>query len=329
MDQAQPIPTKGSSEYVDYVISLAKGPTLEQGVINEPRLYYDIITTPADQAAQTNGTPDVVFNRELFPVRLTHLSANVAWGFGNENIPTLLQQVALQLRYHDQFYMNPNPVVVPAWANKVVAAPDVNSSAMSAWDFTTSAGRPPILAKQDTFQVDVRCDDPTNQFIGADNPLPVTVSFTGFGLLTKRPYFFSGTVTLVAQQNIVSIPAGNFRNDGNEPIVITDMTVLCGGQADLRQQVFIPGDIRRISVNVRQVGSGTGSWWFAGPPNNRVCPASLLGLTTGRAVVHQFPGMGQLFGPGDGITLTVQRVGVSVPFQVPLAVGVAGYIMVT
>lgn len=333
MDE-QVIPTKGTNDYLDYVISLAKGPTLEQGVINEPRLYYDMIVSVPTPNVEVQGTPDSIYNRELFPVRITHMTACTGWGDLTQPntlaLPITLQTVGLRLRYHDQFYMNPEFVAIPAWANKVVAAPDINSGAMSAWDFIASGSRPPILAKQDTFQVDVKCDDVNAAFISAASPVPVTVNFTGVGLLSRRPYFLSGTVQLTTPQTRVSIVANNFRNDGNEPIIITDMTVLVGPQ--VTQQIFIAGDIRRVSLNVRQVGSGTGSWWFQSNGSNpSLCPASVLGLTTGRAVVHQFPGVGQLFGPADGISYAVQRVKPdnAIPNDIPVNLAFVGYIMVT
>ncbi len=330
-DTPDTIPTKGTNAYLDYVIELAKGPTLEQGVINEPRMYFDILDTAADLTTETFGNPDAIYNRELFPVRLTHLTAAVRWtgAGGSAALPSLIQAAALQLRYHDQFYMSAQALPIPVWANKPVAAPDVVSPAMSAWDFVSGGSKPPILAKQDTFQVQVRCDDPDATLVDANNPLPVTVTFTGFGLLSRRPYIFSSGVQLTSFGTIVPISANGYRNDGNEPIIITDMTVLVGPQQT--NQVFQPGDIRRISLNVRQVGSGTGSWWFSGPNGTSVCPASLLGITTGRAVVHQFPGIGQLFGPADGITVMVQHTQNPAlnDFVLPLVLGFAGYIMVT
>lgn len=327
-DATDEIPQKGTNNYLDYVIQLAKGPTLEEGVVNEPRLYYDALSVLPDPTVETAGTPDAIYNRELFPVRLTHMTAAIGWGVAELSFPPILiQMYGLQLRYHDQFYMNSNPVAIPAWCNKVVAAPDVSSAAMSAWDFIASGSRPPILSKQDTFQVDVRCDDQVPDFVDAENPLAVTVTFTGFGILSRRPYLFSGTANLTEVLTRKSISASNFRNDGNEPIIITDMTVLVGPQSD--DDVFLGGDIRRVSLNVRQVGSGTGSWWFAGTKNDSLCPASLLGVTTGRAVVHQFPGVGQLFGPADGMSLMMQPLRALIDVPVSIDIGFIGYIMVT
>jgi hypothetical protein len=334
MDEQVTIPEKGTGAYQDYVISLAMGPTLEEGVVNEPRLYYDMLSVDlAAQNVEVQGAPDAIYNRELFPVRLTHLTASTGWATLSQVVPPLfLQLIGLRLRYHDQFYMNPEFVSIAAWANKVVAAPDVNSAAMSAWDFIASGSRPPILAKQDTFQVDVQCDDVDANTISATAPLPVTVSFTGFGALSRRPYFLSGTVLLTAPTKRTSVVASNFRNDGNEPIIITDMTVLVGAQ--FVNSVLIAGDIRRVSLNVRQVGSGTGSWWLQSNGQlPSLCPAALLGITTGRAVVHQFPGMGQLFGPADGMTLAMQPTKFPVVdnlgHNVPVNVAFVGYIMVT
>lgn len=332
-EQAAEIPPKGTGDYLDYVTSLAKGPTLEEGVINEPRLYYDQIVADPSSTVEVQGTPDSIYNRELFPVRLTHMTASTTWGTDpSTTVPPLyLQLVGLRLRYHDQFYMNPEFVSIAAWTNKVVATPDINAGAMSTWDFIASGSKPPILAKQDTFQVDVQCNDANATYINPGNPLPVTVSFTGFGLLSRRLYFLSGTLQLTAPSKRVSIVANNFRNDGNEPIILTDMTVLVGPQQT--STTFLAGDIRRVSLNVRQVGSGTGSWWLQSNGSNpSLCPASLLGLTTGNAVVHQFPGMGQLFGPADGISLAIQRTLGPDPNQqyvVPVSLGFVGYIMVT
>jgi hypothetical protein len=218
--------------------------------------------------------------------------------------------------------MNPNPLPLTLWGNKPVAAPEAFSAGNAHWDFVAN-GQPFVLAVRDTMVVRVELQDTAPPA----SAVPVYVAFHGVGALSKRPYIFTGSV-LLADTSAVDISNPDFRNDGSEPVVITDLTVSVGGEVDNADPT---GAIGRIRIGVRQVGNGTQANWFSGP-QNLVPPAprpqaTLLGLTTGRAVVHQFPGDGLFWEPGEGITAEVRAL--VDDLEAVLCLAFAGYITVT
>ncbi len=308
--------TEPYHRHIDYLVELASQ-NLENGVIEEPRVYYDVITL--NQPSQvTEGTPDVFINGEQFPVRITHLSAAIRPDFvGDTGLDErFIQRMGLRLTFHDQFYMSRNFVAVPLWLSKCVAAADLVTQGTSTWVFD----RPVILSARDSLRIEVQLEEaPTT-------PRLVSVSFTGTGMLSKRPYFFSEDVELAGDGPIV-LQTTQFRNDGAEPIALTDMAIHCGAE---ELNPVGQGDIRQLRLQVRQIGNGTQADWFQGPqtpaPLARM-PAVLAGYSTGRAVVHRFPGKGLLWEPGEGITLDAQALDVSVQ-DLNLAVSLSGYIMV-
>ena len=324
------IPQKGDPDYVDYVLRMSQRGVLRQGVINEPRAYYDeIVVNPA--GTETAGSPGTFVNGEEFPVRLTHMLAAIRYLDTDTPTPAvadplLIQQIGLRLVFHNQFYMNPEFLPLPIWGNKTVALPQQIDSACSAWDFVAN-GQPFVLSARDTLQVQVQLRDA----VAPANPVPVTVAFTGFGMLSKRPYILNSRIEL---DDLASITMNtvDYRNDGTEPIVITDMMVNVGAEEGAASP---RGNIDRVSFNVRQVGNGTNGDWFRGPQTpiviNRM-QATLAGLTTGRAIVHQFPGDGIIWEPAEGITLAARNLRVLAPpedFNVALVLAFLGYIMVT
>lgn len=334
---ADNIPKKGDSDYVDYVVQLATGGVIRQGRVNEPRAIFDQFTIDPNGVI-TQGTPGVFVNGEQFPIRLTHLLASTTYlndpaqGNPTPDNPLNIQRIGLRMVYHDQFYMNRSFLPVPVWGNKVVAASDTVSFATSAWDFVQN-GQPFVLSARDTLEVDVQLND----FADPSAPVPVTVVFTGIGAISKRPYLLDSEIQL-ANLQIRTMQPSDFRNDGSEPIVITDMTVNVGAQLDADDP---QGDINRVSINVRQVGNGTNANWFSGPQTPVPVPnmqANLCGLTTGRAVVHELPGDGFIWEPGEGLTvegqlIIEQQVGPQPPpppvgFDSRLTLALAGYIMV-
>jgi hypothetical protein len=145
--------------------------------------------------------------------------------------------------------------------------------------------------------------------------------------LSKRPYILTGQTQLTTLGS-VDISSVDFRNDGSEPLIITDMTVSVSAEVGANDPT---GAIGRIRISVRQVGNGTQSYWFQGPTN--LVPfapypqATLMGVTTGRAVVHQFPGDGLFWEPGEGITAEIKTTINNLPAVLCLAF--SGYITVT
>lgn len=306
---------------IDYLVALASK-NVREGIIEEPRVFYDTFVLQADEI-ETASHPDVFINGEQFPVVITQLSAAIRPDFTQvAPNPTLderfIQRVGLRLSFHDQYYQSRNFVPMPLWLNKVVAAGDLVTQGSSAWTFE----RPFVLSARDSLRVTVALESTPS----VDNVRRVTVSFTGTGMLSKRPYFFSQSLELDGTVPAV-LPTQGFRNDGAEPVAVTDMAVHCGGESF---GASAEGDIRQLRFNVRQIGNGTQADWFEGPsvplPLNQ-CPAILTGYTSGRAIVHRFPGKGLLWEPGEGITMDAVALDPSV-VGFELAVSLSGYIAV-
>ena len=87
---------------------------------------------------------------------------------------------------------------------------------------------------------------------------------------------------------------------------------------------------RNRSCSFVRISAGS-TQWFVGPasaipPLSRM-QATLIGVTTGRAVVHQFPGAGLYWAPGEGITAEITSLVDGL--ESVLCLAFAGYIMVT
>jgi hypothetical protein len=299
------------------------GPMLEskEGIFHEPRGFYDLIPLNTDGTISF-GSPDVFQNGEDFPIRLTHMTAALAY-MDNEAQPSvadevLIQRVGLRLKFHDTYYMNPEFLPVPIWGNKPVATSDAVSFGTAAWGFDV----PFVLSARDTLKVSVQLNS-TPPAEGVE----VTVTMDGIGYLSGNPYRLSGKTVLTAEPKSALNPVF-FRNDGAEPIIVSDMTANISSGLDDDDPI---GDIRNLNVQVQQVGNGTNAEWFAGPDNQgtgTLIPAVLLGQRSGRAVVHRFPGDGLIWNPGEGIQL--EALGLSEqPPNVTLILALLGYIVVT
>jgi hypothetical protein len=302
---------------IDYLVRLAARNICE-GVIEEPRVYYDSIRLNQGGLA-TQGSPDVFINGEQFPVRLLCMALAVrpdfaqALGLDERDI----QRMGFRVTFHDQFYQSRDFVAAPLWSNKVVAGPAPTTTGISQWTFP----RPVILSARDSLRVEVALES-----VPA-TPRRVTISFTGTGLISKRPYFFSEARLLTDTTKQVLDPRG-FRNDGAEPVALTDVTFHCGAEEAGNDSA---GDIRQLRVQIRQVGNGTGADWFIGPtvplPLTQ-CPALLLGPTEGRAIIHHFPGDGLMWEPGEGVTVEGLALDPSVENEI-LGVSMLGYLALT
>jgi hypothetical protein len=287
---------------IDWMVQLASRNVCE-GVIEEPRVFWDEVTLLSKDIV-TRGTPDVFVNGEQFPIRLTHASMALIPDF-DANIgldERFIQRVGIQLTFHDQYYMSRNFVPAPLWANKVVAAGDANTQGNASQIYE----RPNVLSARDSLRVMVQLNQvPTN------GPRLVSAAVTGIGMLSKRPYFFADAVEIddVAP---TQLDTAQFRNDGTEPVALTDMSFSCGAEEN---DAIGQGDIRQLRVNVRQVGNGTQADWYEGPripsPLSR-CPAQLLGYGTGRGIVHRFPGDGLIWEPGERVILDMRALDASV-----------------
>lgn len=309
-----------SGPYVDEIVRLASH-NLTHGVIEEPRGYFDVFTlNPTGQP--TNGTPEVFVNGEQFPVRLLWATFALVpqWdatpvALGTD--PRLIQRVGARFRFHDTFYMASDFAPCPLWINRVVGAADSVTQASSSIVFD----RPVVLADRDSIRVEVQLQSaPTT-------PRTVYVAFTGTGMVSKTPYFFEAEVELSDTIPQYLNPTG-YRNDGVEPVALTTMVVKCSAEEEDASGV---GDIRQLAINVRTIGNGTQADWFRGPQTVPLTlndiPAQLLGINTGSAIVHRFPGEGVLWEPGQGITIEMEALN-SVVEGLDVGVHLFGYISV-
>lgn len=312
------IEQRPDERYIDYMVRLAEK-NLCNGIIMEPRAFFDVITLD-DANRITNGSPDVFFNGEQFPIRLTHLSAAIVPDFnaGAGLDERFVQRLGLRLTFHDAYYMSREFVPIPLWLNKQVSGPPLVTDGTSSATFD----RPVVLSARDTLRIEGALQEtPTN------GPRLVSASFTGTGMLSGRPYFFSSERSVGDTLPFV-FEAARFRNDGTEPVALTDMALTCG--AELNDPVG-QGDIRQLAVNIRQVGNGTQADWFQGPTvplSLTRMPSVLNGYTTGRALVHRFPGVGLLWEPGEGLTLAGLPLDASAQ-GLQLGISLWGYITVT
>jgi hypothetical protein len=193
---------------------------------------------------------------------------------------------------------------------------------VSSWIFD----RPTVLSARDGLRVQVQLEFAP----GVGVTRSVAVGFTGVGLLSKRPYLLSDTLEL-SDANIANFNAAALHNDGGEPIALTDASFIVGALSDAADAA---GDVTKARFQVKLLGNGTQAEWFktnAGastPPPVVRAPAQLLGVSTGRSVVHRFPGDGMLLEPGEGFT--AEALGTtSAARATQFALASVGYIVIT
>lgn len=338
---------------IDRLVKLA-AKNVTSGIIEEPRVYFDVLTLEQPQTRGLDaqlpgpvsvGDPDAFINREQFPVRITHASAQLLWKDVEGTIVGLdergIQGAGMVLRHHDEYYMSSNFQPIPMWATEHVALSPAVTMTTSTWELP----RPVILSARDSLRVEASVVlDLANYFPQGQTPSEIlaSVAFTGTGLLSGRPYFFGAQVTLPATPGTVRLfDPTKLRNTGAEPVALTNMTISQPGftlTEDEGAETFIAGNIRLVDVQIRQQGNGTNADWFRGPsiPTQRPrCPAGLLGYHGGRSVVHRFPGDGLIWEPGDGVTLqlralvnNLQEAVGQVEVMPDIAVSLMGYVSV-
>lgn len=314
-------------EHRDYLVRLASK-NICDGVIEEPRMFFDYISIdttsltvplmPANVGGVSvdlpvfAGHPNVFRNGERFPMRITHMTAAIRSISTTTDTPLIaediLDSILLQITGHDNFYMARQFSPLPLWQNVPVAAPDIVTKSSASWTFA----RPYILSTRDTMKVTLYLEEA----LGADLYQDVNVTFHGIGMVSRRPYVLTGSVQFSGASDVgpTIVDIDRYRNDGGEPIVMTDMCINCGPLQGPSDPLYVAndpiGDIRNIRVQVRQQGNGTNVDWAAGPIGSEAlagCPAALCGVTSGRVLVHEFPGDGLIWEPGEGISLAVQN----------------------
>ena len=299
------------------VLALFREAKISDGVIFEPRGYFDIIAldhTTSNVIVPGNGGS--FYNSEQFPVRLTHLVAAVQTLAADER---MLQRIGIRIRYHDAYYMAREPALIPLWSNTLTTIPDIVTPGVSVWDFEY----PFILGQRDSLRVQVQdVEDAPN------SSRAISVGFHGVGTKSKRPYFFSMPEPLVVTDTGVHVlDSTGFRSDGSEPIAVTGQAIQVASLTDASDPT---GDTRAFAVQVRQIGNGTNRDWYQGPDtapwNARGVPAAIAGVTGGRAIVHRLPGQGFLLMPGDGFIVDAEQFGISADLDI--AVGIFGTIAV-
>jgi hypothetical protein len=295
-------------EYEAYLIKLAET-NIAKGVIEEPRIYTETFFTNGEDIEEAQADSLTFVNGEKFPVRILYMTANCTAGQGEGSLPAAgvfgeraIQTIGLRMRFHDQFYMRPQFTRLPNWSTHVVASSDANSP------FTSShkTWRPVVLSARDSFQVQVK---PTGGLLSIpdpseDVPWQFTTTFTGVGIFSKRPYILSSKKQLV-DLTTVQLDVADFKNDGAEPILITDVTH--NAVAILENAPVVPV-LPFVSVGVKQIGNGTNADWVVSKPGvGNLAAAPVWGSYSGRALVHRFPGQGLIWEPGEGIEITVNQ----------------------
>jgi hypothetical protein len=312
-----------SERMKDWIAKTSKN-ILVDGVLYEPRVFTDTFTLTSADSNIVAGTPNQFVNGEQFPVILKWMTAYALAGdTGRGGVladPRLIQRVGMRVKYHDQYYMSRTFAPIPLWHNTQTSAPAYEAPSTSAWDFDM----PVVLSSRDSLQVTVASLDAS-----AQTSVRAEVGFHGVGLLSQRPYFLQGNITLLngLPQNLSTT---FFRNDGSEPIVLMGCVVA---------QTLLTGDIgttlplANLSLQFKQVGNGTNATWVQAPiaQGGRV-PGVLLGQKSGFAVVHELPGEGWQWRPGEGVEIDMQNLGIPAGIESAntLTVGVAliGYIAV-
>lgn len=319
------------SQDIDRIIETANH-NIANGVIQEPRVFFDEIEISADGLVSF-GSPDAFRNGEEYPIRIRWMTAGLRWLAIDGSTVTaderLIQRVSARFTYHGHDYMRREFVPLPLWHDVPVAAGVSLERGHSAWRFD----RPFILSARDSMLIRVKLDaSPT-----ASNNRPITVGLTGFGLDSRQPYFRSATVN-AEDDSTLTLNTDLFRNDGEEPIVMTDMTLHTGAESQAQNP---QGDIRISRLSIQQLGNGTNANWIQGPneaangtsPGPDLVPSQLLGCRSGRVIVHDWPPTpdkpdgGLYWEPGEGLQVEVQAPedlagqGVSAPVLVLALIG--------
>jgi len=299
--------------------------TVEPRIV-EPRVFFDRIVFDGVNA-RGNGSPEVFRNGFKYPLQIKYIMAAMLEAnayppstpvIGDER---MVQRYGMRIFDHGSFYMNGDFVPLPLWNNCTTAAADFIARSTSVWHFD----RPFVLATRDSMEIRVNLEIATTSFREA------SVTFEGFGEISKVPYIFKGAVTIQSTDgtNQLVIPPDFFKNEGLEPVIIKTMTITVGSD---NQDVNPEGDIRLLNIAIKQVGYGTNQDWVAGPIVPVVfdkVPAQLLGLSQGRCIVHCLPHDGWIWEPNEGVTIQVEQLFTPARAGETVIIGMAGHLLVT
>jgi len=299
-------------------IQLARD-NIQRGIIREPRVYFDEVAMPTSITQIAYVDTDVFRNGEEYPVRIHAITAGIITDNADDNSvdERQIQRIGMRIMAHDHYYMQREFTPLPLWQTKCVAAAPALSFGQSAWQLHA----PFVYSSRDS--MDIRAQINSTPDVSRD----VTFAMTGIGMDSMRPYFKADTVTFTEADAPSPFDPENLRNDGDEPIIITDVTVHCGADAGSNNP---QGNIRQCDISIRQVGNGTQAVWMNGAAGtDDLCPAILLGLTTGRALVHEFPGEGLLWEPGEGLRIEFQPLNAAAAdATIIIGIGIIGTIEV-
>ncbi len=332
---------ENTPEYEAYLIKLAET-NIAKGVIEEPRLYTERLQTQYD-SGPVNGDPAVFINGEKFPVRLLYMTMNVVGKRSNQQVypggflgEQYAQAIGLRLRFHDQFYMRPEFVPLGNWGTQI----NTSSAANNMFTSSHKMWRPLVLSARDTLEVRARAApgvftgtlQPGGGGPGEEPRWRVTATATGVGIFSKRPYFLSSSLLLV-DETVRQFDGLDFKNDGAEPILITDITYSALVDSLREDGDFTPAQsvAPLVEVGVRQIGNGTNASWVINAPGSpNMAPMPNWGTYSGRALVHRFPGQGLIWEPGEGINLAVQQIGYGAenPITIDTTISLVGYIAI-
>jgi hypothetical protein len=313
-----------------YLRELARRNVCE-GILHEPRLYYDAVRFEVGDARQFTRD-DVFRNGEQYPVRITHILA--AMRVGDDDAPApdqgderLIQRYGLRIRAHDTFYQTQTFVPFPLFHNCLSAAAEAITRGTSNWKFPKTFP----LGQRDTLVVDVQLE-----FV-PDNSRVVGVSFHGRGRASHRPYHLSARATL-DDTSTVRLATDDYRNDGTEVIDIYEVVIHCGSDTQASNP---SGDIQQLLIGIRQTGNGTQQQWDVGPVSPfptapsfapagtvQLSPAVLWGVNTGRAIVHELPEP-WLWQPGQGVTPELESFDTTRTTIEDIWLAMAGHVVVT
>lgn len=320
------------SEHLGPILA-THAPALCTGRLYEPRLLYATLNLPVGGAIQRFDS-NVFRNGERYPLHLTHLVWAVRdrdYGASVSTAEEQLQRVQARLTWHDSWYMGFDPMDLPLWQNQQgIAIPEPLASGAVTWRFL----RPIELPTRAAFEVS--CSLERTQ-LEADGTIPIAVCFRGRGIKSRQEFMFAsrrslgfGNANGGLDVNLQIVPVADFTNDGVEPIAITDMTISVGPQTLDTSPV---GNIRlgRINVTMIQGGTGTPFAQNRGTTSGAAdvdCPAVLWGVSAGRAVVHVIPDGGWILEPGRGFDAEMLNLNASGNFNLNVAMGAAGYLVV-